>query len=87
MAAVWRAVEKLFGEYGASKAGLALVESDEEKRCVILRVMNGEVEMLRAALASITRIGDVPASLRVLRISGTIRSLRSRPVSTRLDEN
>ncbi len=78
LAAVWRALEKLYGEYGASKAGLGLMEFDEKERCAILRVMKGEVEMLRAALASITKIGEAPVSLSVLRVSGTIKSLRDK---------
>lgn len=78
LAAVWKAVEKLYGEYGASKTGLALIDFEDEKKRATLRVMNAGIVIVRAALASVTRIGDTPVSLRVLRVSGTIKSLRNK---------
>jgi RNase P/RNase MRP subunit POP5 len=32
--------------------------------------------MVKAAIASITRIGDNPATIHVLRVSGTLKALR-----------
>ena len=73
--AVWSAVLKLYGEYGASRAGLTLIDYDMEKRFAVIRTVHTAVDMVRAALASMTRIGNKPVAIHILRVSGTIRSL------------
>jgi RNase P/RNase MRP subunit POP5 len=78
MDAVWNAVLKLYGEYGASKTGLTLISYDKEKRFAIIRASHKAVEVVRAALASITKIGDKPAAIHVMKISGTLRALHKR---------
>ena len=75
MDAVWNAVLKLYGEYGASRSGLTLIDYDAEKGLAVIRTTHTTVEMVRAALASITKIRDKPAAIHVLTISGTIRAL------------
>jgi len=72
---VWNAVLQLFGEYGASKAGLFLIEYDKEKKQAVLRCSHKALSMVHASVASVTKIKDKPAALRVLRISGTLRAL------------
>lgn len=78
MDAVWNAVLKLYGEYGASRCGLKLIDYDAEKGLTVIRTAHTEVEMVRAALASITKIRDKPAAIHVLTISGTIRALHKK---------
>jgi RNase P/RNase MRP subunit POP5 len=73
--AVWNAVFQLFGEYGASQAGLFLIEYDKEKKQAVLRCSLKALPMVRASVTSVTKIRDKPAVLHVLRISGTIRAL------------
>ena len=75
ISAVWDAVLKLYGEYGASRTGLALIDYDAEKKFAILRTAHTTVDMVRAALASITKIGDKPLAIHVLKVSGTIKAL------------
>jgi RNase P/RNase MRP subunit POP5 len=75
MNTVWSAMIKLFGEYGASKSGLALIDFDVENRVAVLRVSHTEVEAVRAALASITKMQNKQAALHVLVVSGTIKAL------------
>lgn len=75
MDAVWGALLKLFGEYGASMASLTLIAYQTEKNIAIIRVAHKEVEKIKAALASITKIAAKPASVHVLKISGTLRAL------------
>lgn len=75
MDAVWNALLKLYGEYGASRTGLTLIDYDGEKGLAVARTLHTEVEMVRAALASITKIQDKPAAIHVLTVSGTIRAL------------
>jgi RNase P/RNase MRP subunit POP5 len=75
MDAIWAAVSKLFGEYGASQAGLALIDYDAERKLVVVRTAHAALNMVRAALASIVKIQDKPVAIHVLRVSGTIRTL------------
>lgn len=78
MDAIWQTILKLFGEYGASKIGLTLIDYYVEKRLAIIRVAHTEVENVRASLASITKIVNEPAVINVLAVSGTLRALREK---------
>ncbi|MGB9756752.1 MAG: Rpp14/Pop5 family protein [Candidatus Bathyarchaeales archaeon] len=75
MDTVWSAVSKLYGEYGASQTGLALIDYDMEKGFAIIRTTHTAVKIVRTALASITKIGNKPAAIHVLTVSGTIKAL------------
>ncbi len=74
--ALWSAILRLYGEYGASKTGLALVDYDEERGLAIIRVAHTELEKVRAAIATITEINTKPAAVHVLTVSGTLRALQ-----------
>lgn len=78
MNAVWGSILKLYGEYGASLAGLSLIEYDATKKLAVLRTSNASVNMVRTALASMTRIADRSAAVHVLTVSGTIKALRKK---------
>jgi RNase P/RNase MRP subunit POP5 len=75
MDVVWEAISRLYGEYGASQTSLRLISFDEKSKSAILRTGHTTVEMVRTALASITRIRDKPAAVHVLTVSGTIKAL------------
>ncbi len=72
---VWLAVTKLFGEYGASMANLALIKYDSKKKFAVLRSNLNSLDNVRTALASITSIENKPVAMHVLQISGTIKAL------------
>jgi RNase P/RNase MRP subunit POP5 len=76
MQAVWGVVAKLYGEVGASLAGLILIEYDDEKSA-ILRANLTSLDKVRAALATLTAIGGEDAAVHVLCVSGTIKALRA----------
>ena len=76
--AVWRAVGQLFGEVGASLTGLALVDYDVEGKLAVVRTSLVTVDMVRAALASITCVAGGEMAVHVLAVSGTIKSLRDK---------
>ena len=78
VSAIWDAVLKLYGEYGASQTYLALINYDIEKNHAILRTAHTTVDMIRAALASITEIRNKPAAVHVLKVSGTIKALHEK---------
>ena len=76
MDAVWAAVTRLYGEYGASLAGLAFISYDSEGKLAVLRANLAVVNDVRAALATITSIGGKAVAVHVLGVSGTIKGLR-----------
>ena len=76
--AVWAAVTRLYGEYGASQTGLAPLAFDEANKTAIMRVSLAALQQVRAAIASITRITGKDATIHVTAISGTIKSLREK---------
>ena len=73
--AVWDAVLCLFGEVGGSQAGLFLVHFDEEKGYAVLRCSHKALPMVKAAIASVTKIRNQPAVIHVLRVSGSLKAL------------
>ena len=75
--AVWHAIARLYGEYGASQTGLTLLDFNEEEKTGVIRVSLTTLQQVRAALASITRVTGREAAVHVTAISGTIKSLRS----------
>ncbi len=76
--AVWGSITKTFGENGASLTNLSLIDYDEEGKSVIVRVSLHALQLVRVSLALITRIAQVDAAVHVVRISGTIKSLKQR---------
>jgi len=79
--AVWNAITQLFGEYGASQAELAFIHDHKQKNYFILRCSRRALPMVRASIASITEIGEKPATIHVLRVSGTLKALRKKTAS------
>jgi len=75
MDTVWKSISKLYGEHGASTINLSLIDFNDENKSAILRVGHTSLELLKTALASITKVGDKPAAIHVLKVSGTIKAL------------
>jgi len=76
--AIWDALIKLFGEYGASRSGLFLIQFDKKKGEAVLRCWHVALPMIHAAVASIIEIRDRPAAVHVISVSGTLRALRKK---------
>jgi len=76
--AVWSAVIQLFGEHGASQTGLYFVQYDRERKEAVLRCSHKALPVVHASVASVTKMKSKPASIHVLRVSGTLRALRER---------
>jgi len=72
---VWDAVLQLFGEYGASKTGLFLIDYDKKKKQVVFRCSHNALSIVHASIASITKIRSKPAAFHVSKISGTLKAL------------
>lgn len=79
--AVWDNVLCLFGEVGGSQAGLYLVHSDEATGYAVLRCSHRALPMVKAAIASVTKIRSRPAAIHVLRVSGSLKALHKKVTS------
>ena len=78
MDAVWGAVTQLYGEVGASLTSFALINYDVERKAAVLRTSLATLGIVRASLASITRVAGKEAAVHVLAVSGTIKGLRGK---------
>jgi RNase P/RNase MRP subunit POP5 len=76
--AVWSAVTKLYGEYGASLTSLALIDYNAEKKMAVIRTALATVDIVRASLASITSLAGKEAAVHVVAVSGTIKALHEK---------
>jgi len=76
--AVWTSLVRLFGEYGASQAELYLVEYNEQKSQAIFRCSHKTLEMVKASIAATTDIANEKAAFRMVRVSGTLKALRTK---------
>lgn len=76
--AAWGSITKLYGESGASCASLLLINFDEDTKRALVRVSLDALQPFRASLALITRIADREAAVHVVKVSGTIKSLREK---------
>lgn len=75
---IQKRVLDLYGARGLSEIDPVLIDFDEDTREGILRCNRDGLRQMRAALALVTDISDLPASIHVERVSGTIKSLRSK---------
>ncbi len=78
MDAVWSAVLKLFGEYGASQTNLRFIKHELERSYMVIHCSHLALENVRASIASITEIQGKPAVVHVIGVSGTLRGLRKK---------
>jgi ribonuclease P/MRP protein subunit POP5 len=75
MDAVWASLTKLYGEVGASLAGLVLINFDGKRRIFVVRTSLASLLMVRASLALVTVVAGKAASIHVLATSGTLKAL------------
>lgn len=80
--AVCNSVLRLFGEVGVSQAGLYLVHFDEKMNYAVLRCSHKALPMVKAAVASIIKIGSQLAAVHVLRVSGSLKALSKKAIKS-----
>jgi ribonuclease P/MRP protein subunit POP5 len=75
---VWNTFLDFFGEYGVSKLSLWLIKNlyDEEKQIGVIRCNNKSVQQVIAGLGMISRLSESRVTIKILKVSGTIRGLR-----------
>ena len=73
---IWNSIHNLYGEYGASKISLRLIDYNEEDSQLIIRIDLLSLNLVRSSIATITSINNKQVSLHVISISGTIKALK-----------
>jgi RNase P/RNase MRP subunit POP5 len=73
--AIWGAIVKLYGEYGASQTSLTLINYDAEAKIAVIRTTLEALNLVRTSLASITSLIGDEAAFHVIAVSGTIKAL------------
>ena len=74
--AVLDSVLRLFGEYGASRSELALIEYDQERKQAILRCSHEALDLVKASIVAMTEVSGEKATAHIMLVSGTLKSLR-----------
>jgi len=75
--AIQKGVLMLHGIKGMSEIEPSLIDFDPEKQEGILRCSRAYLRDMRASLALITKFGDSNTSIQVVKVSGTLKSLRA----------
>ena len=74
-------IKELYGLKGLINSDPKLIEYDSVKKTGILRCTHKELRNTRAAIASITKIQDSELAIHVLKVSGTIKTLKRKTYS------
>jgi len=67
-----------YGEYGFSKLSFWIIKNlyDPEKQFGAIKCNNKSVQQVIAGLGLISRLGEARVTIKILKVSGTIRGLR-----------
>jgi len=78
--AIWNTMLDFLGEYGVSKTSFFLLKDcwDQKKQIGILRCNHKSVQVVAASLGLIDRLGDNRITFKILKISGTIKSIKGK---------
>lgn len=80
--AIRSSLKTLYGEIGMAEVDMRILDFDESSAVGIVRCRREAVERLRTVVATVTEVDGKRVLASVRRVSGTIRSLRSRRVKT-----
>ena len=77
--AIWNTMLDFLGELGVSKTSVWLLKEswDRKKQSGIIKCNHGSVQDVVASLGLIDRLGDNRITFKILKISGTIKSIKS----------
>jgi ribonuclease P/MRP protein subunit POP5 len=77
--AIWNTMLDFLGEEGMSKTSVWLLKDcwDQKNQIGILKCNNKSVQEVVASLGLIDRLGDNRITFKILKISGTIKSIKS----------
>ncbi|MBR9706813.1 MAG: hypothetical protein GOV15_00055 [Candidatus Diapherotrites archaeon] len=73
-----RSLMGFLGQVGFADAGLQLIEFDEKVKVGVLQCALSQICLVRSGLLFFNGVNGVPARVRVLSVSGTLKTLRDR---------
>lgn len=75
--AIWNTFLDFYGEQGVSKQSLWLIKNlwDSREQVGVIRCNNKNVTQVLAGLGLVSRLGDSRIIFKILKVSGTIKSL------------
>ena len=78
--ALWNSVLSFMGEFGASECRIWPIRNlyDDRGQRGVLKCAHDRVEHLRTALSLITMTGESKTSVRILGVTGTLKSARNK---------
>ena len=77
---VWFTLLSFLGELGASRCEIRFIRNlyDAKRKRGVIRCAHNRIEEVRASLSLVKRIGNACAIIRVLGVTGTIKSARKK---------
>ncbi|MFH0862701.1 MAG: Rpp14/Pop5 family protein [Candidatus Altiarchaeota archaeon] len=76
--AIWSSLLRLFGEVGAAKTSLWVMDWEKAKKKGIIKVNHKSVQTIRQCMAQVREIDGRKASINTLTTSGTLKGARKR---------
>lgn len=78
--AIWNSMLSFLGELGSSEAKLWFVQNlyKEDEQLFVIKCRHDYVEQVRAVLALIQMVGETRATVRILGVTGTIKSAKTK---------
>ncbi len=73
---IWATVLRLYGEVGASRTSMWVMDYDRKKKKGVVKVNHGGVETVRSAIAAADGVGGGKAVFNVLKVAGTLKKAR-----------
>ena len=74
---IWNTLLDFYGEFGASATDLWFIKNlyDSKQQIGILRCSHKAVQSVLACLGLVERLGDMRITIKILKVSGTIKGL------------
>lgn len=85
VSAIWSSVINFLGEFTTSKAGIWIIQNMYEKDSQrgVIKCNHDFVEEIRTSLSLISMIGEIKSIVKILGITGTLKSAKSKYLSTK----
>ena len=80
VSSIWNSMLSFLGELGSSEAKLWIVQNlyKEQEQTFVIKCRHDYVEQVRAVLSLIQLIGETKATVRILGVTGTIKSAKTK---------
>jgi len=77
---IWNVMLDFLGECGVSKTSMWIMKDlyDEKRKIGVIRCNHKSVPQIIATLGLISRLGDTRITIKILKVSGTIKSIKEK---------